>query len=74
MSTNELQKADQHSLPTRALAGLHHNCVVCPLASSMPGSAFDKAMTWHRTWCPAAAAHPLVYGDEPQRMLVKKPA
>ena len=66
MASTEIQKVGETSLPTRALAGLHHHCPICPFASRKPGSTLDKAMTWHRTWCPAAAAHPVVYGDAPQ--------
>ena len=58
-STQEVQQFD---LGTRALAGVCHNCGICPYANRKPDSAFNKVMRWHRKWCPAWAAHTKVYG------------
>ena len=53
-----------HSLLTRGLAGFCHNCGICAYANKKKGSAFEKTMRWHRTWCPAWAAHTRVYGPK----------
>ena len=56
------QEEQEFSLATRAWAGLCHNCGICPYANRKPDSSFGKLMRWHRTWCPAWAAHTKVYG------------
>ena len=53
---------DEFSPVTRALANFCHNCEICPFANKKPNSAFERLMRWHRTWCPAWAAHTKVYG------------
>ena len=60
MNTSE-QKKDQFGVVTNALAGVCHNCEICPYAAKRPDSAFEKLMRWHRKWCPAWAAHTKVY-------------
>jgi len=50
---------------TKVLAGICHNCGICPFAARKPNSAFDRVMHWHRTWCPAWNAHTKVYGEKP---------
>lgn len=49
---------------TRLLANLCHKCAVCQYASKKPESLFGRFMRWHRTWCPAWAAHTKVYGEK----------
>jgi len=49
---------------TKVLAGICHNCGICPFAARKPNSAFDRVMHWHRTWCPAWNAHTKVYGEK----------
>jgi hypothetical protein len=55
----------QFGLTTRALAGFCHNCGICASAARRPGTAFERTMRWHRTWCPAWKAHTKVYGEKP---------
>jgi len=50
---------------TRALAGFCHWCRICETADRRPQSLFGRLMRWHRTWCPAWAAHTRVYGRKP---------
>jgi hypothetical protein len=57
-----IQAKRQFGVATRALAGLCHNCGICPYANRKPDSPFGRLMRWHRTWCPAWAAHTKVYG------------
>lgn len=57
-----IQAERQFGLATRALAGLCHNCGICPYANRKPDSPFGRLMRWHRNWCPAWAAHTKVYG------------
>jgi hypothetical protein len=59
---NRLQKKPQFGIITRSLAGFCHHCGICSYANRKPNSAFEKVMRWHRTWCPAWAAHSKVYG------------
>ena len=47
---------------TLALAHVCHGCGICARADRKPQSAFGRLMRWHRGWCPAWAAHTLVYG------------
>ena len=61
-TTNSVQKKDQSGIATHILAGVCHNCGICPYANRKPNSAFEKLMRWHRKWCPAWAAHTKVYG------------
>ena len=42
-----------------------HKGSICPYADRKPHSAFGRIMRWHRTWCPAWAAHTRVYGRKP---------
>ena len=53
---------DQFGIVTKSLAGLCHHCGICSYAHKRQGSTFEKVMRWHRTWCPAWAAHTKVYG------------
>ena len=55
----------QFGMATRALAGLCHNCGICPYAARRPGTPLERLMRWHRTWCPAWNAHTKVYGTKP---------
>lgn len=65
MNTTTQMKDDRnHSLATRALAGLCHQCGICPFAGRRPDSTLEKVMRWHRTWCPAWKAHTKVYGEK----------
>jgi hypothetical protein len=65
MDTRTVRKDGRHfSLATLALAGLCHHCAICPYSAKRPDSAFEKAMRWHRTWCPAWKAHTKVYGQK----------
>ncbi len=59
---NTIRINKQFGITTRAWAGLCHNCGICPYANRKPDSSFDKAMRWHRTWCPGWASHTKVYG------------
>jgi len=64
MITNESssQVTEQFGTTTRLLAGVCHNCGICAYANRKPDSSFGSLMTWHRTWCPAWAAHTKIYG------------
>jgi len=62
---NNPDSIDQFSTLTRMLAGVCHNCGICPLAARKPDSAFERLMRWHREWCPGWAAHTKVYGEKP---------
>ncbi len=53
---------ESHGTVTRALAGVCHGCGICTRADREPQSTFGRLMRWHRTWCPAWAAHTRVYG------------
>jgi len=65
MSTNLSSSNHQEfGMTTRALAGFCHRCGICASAAKRPGSAFEKTMRWHRTWCPAWKAHTRVYGEK----------
>jgi len=66
METNESNptSADQLSTLTHLLAGSCHHCGICPFAERKPDSAFGRLMRWHRSWCPAWAAHTRVYGEK----------
>ncbi len=66
MNTSEQgdQKHEQFGITTRGLAGFCHHCGICAYANKTPNSAFGKLMSWHRTWCPAWAAHTKVYGEK----------
>ena len=55
---------ESYGLVTRSLAVMCHNCGICPFAERRPGSAFQKVMRWHRTWCPARIAHSKIYGEK----------
>jgi hypothetical protein len=55
----------QYGIGTQILASTCHKCQVCPYADRKPDSSFGKLMRWHRTWCPAWAAHSKVYGQKP---------
>ena len=63
----EANDSRAHGLATRALAGLCHHCGICPYAAKRPDTAFEKAMRWHRTWCPGWKSHTKVYGIRPLR-------
>jgi hypothetical protein len=53
---------EKFGLTTRALAGFCYNCSVCVYANRRPESTFGRVMEWHRSWCPAWAAHTKVHG------------
>ena len=59
------QKSGQYGMITRILADRCHKCGICAYVDRRPNSAFGKLMRWHRTWCPAWAAHTKVYGEKP---------
>ena len=59
---NELPVRERHGAVTRALASVCHGCGICAKADRSPQSRFGRLMRWHRTWCPAWAAHTRVYG------------
>ena len=59
-----IQRGEDSTATTRALARFCHGCNICPFADQKPQSAFGKVMRWHRTWCPAWAAHSRVYGPK----------
>jgi hypothetical protein len=61
-TTTQARDDRKHNLGSRALAGLCHQCGICPFAARRPDSTFEKVMRWHRTWCPAWKAHTTVYG------------
>ena len=67
MATNQdrTQATAQFGIGTRALAGVCRKCGICPFADKKPHSPFGRLMRWHRTWCPAWAAHTRVYGRKP---------
>ncbi len=56
---------EQFGMTTQVLAGICHQCEICPYADKKPSSAFAGFMRWHRTWCPAWATHTKVYGRKP---------
>jgi hypothetical protein len=64
-TNNKAQEDKQFGLLTRIMARSCHNCRMCPYADRKPDSALGKLMRWHRTWCPAWAAHTKVYGEKP---------
>jgi hypothetical protein len=59
------QSKKQNGIPTKILADICHQCGICPFADKKPNSTFGKVMRWHRTWCPAWAAHTKIYGRKP---------
>lgn len=65
IAENSEHHKNQFGLATKIMAGMCHNCKVCAYADRRPDSAFGKLMRWHRTWCPAWAAHTKVYGEKP---------
>jgi hypothetical protein len=66
MRTNDASIAhSQPGVTTKVLAGVCHNCGICPFAARKPDSKFAGVMRWHRTWCPAWNAHTKVYGEKP---------
>jgi hypothetical protein len=67
VSSSRSPNSNEFNLMTRALAGFCHGCGICPYAASNPGSALDRLMSWHRTWCPAWSAHTRVYGKKSLR-------
>ena len=56
------QARDQYGFVTQLLAGACHKCKICPYADKKPDAAFGRLMRWHRSWCPAWAAHITVFG------------
>lgn len=64
MQTIEMneQVKKQFGITTKILAGVCHKCEICPFADKKPDSVFGRIMHWHRTWCPAWAAHTKIYG------------
>ena len=65
MEGNHSGKKGQAGAATRILADVCHKCGICPYADKKPQSPFGRIMRWHRTWCPAWAAHTKVYGRKP---------
>jgi hypothetical protein len=59
------EKRGQVGVAARILADVCHSCGICPYADKKPQSSLGKIMRWHRTWCPAWAAHAKVYGRKP---------
>ena len=64
-TTNDPGKNEQYGVITKLLGGYCHNCRICSFANKKPDSHFGKLMHWHRTWCPAWAAHTKIYGEKP---------
>ena len=62
---NSNRKDEQFGVIIKALANHCHSCKICPIADKKPESILGKIMRWHRSWCPAQAAHIKVYGDKP---------
>ena len=62
---NSDRKDEQFGVFTKALANHCHTCSICPIADKKPESFLGKLMRWHRTWCPAQAAHTKIYGEKP---------
>jgi len=62
LQKNNFSEKDRIGIGTRILAGVCHNCGICPYADKRPRSVFGKLMRWHRGWCPAWKAHTTVYG------------
>ena len=60
----EIAGGEHHGPATRALATVCHGCGICSKANRKPQSRFGRLMWWHRTWCPAWAAHSRVYGPK----------
>ena len=42
---------DQFGITTKILAGICHNCGICPYAHKRATSVFGRLMRWHRGWC-----------------------
>ena len=61
---NETKEKAKFGITTRMLAGVCHNCGICAYANKKKNTSFEKLMRWHRTWCPAWAAHTRVYGKK----------
>ena len=59
------QEKKNFGIHIRAMAGMCHRCIVCRYADKKPDTLFGRLMRWHRTWCPAWAAHTKVYGEKP---------
>ena len=64
-TNNKAQEDKQFGLVTRILARSCHNCRMCSYADRKSDLALGKLIRWHRTWCPAWAAHTKVYGEKP---------
>ncbi|MHC4533660.1 MAG: hypothetical protein ACYS6K_06890 [Planctomycetota bacterium] len=62
---NSTQVKNKNSVATQILAGICHKCSICPYMDRKPNSLWAKLMRWHRTWCPAWAAHTRIYGRKP---------
>jgi hypothetical protein len=62
---SQSKKSSHAGAGTRVLATICHSCGICPFADKNPQSPFGRIMRWHRTWCPAWAAHTKVYGRKP---------
>ena len=62
---NSEETEKQFGAVTRAMANMCHDCKACAYADRKPDSLLGKLMRWHRTWCPAWAAHTRVYGEKP---------
>jgi hypothetical protein len=62
IANDNAENKQQFGIVANVLAGVCHNCEICPYANRKPKSAFEKLMRWHRKWCPAWAAHTKVYG------------
>ncbi len=60
----DVQVEKKYNIVTKGLSNLCHRCEICAYADRKPSSSFGKVMRWHRTWCPAWAAHTMVYGEK----------
>lgn len=65
MTEQQMPPQRQFRADTRLLAKFCHRCGICPYADKKPQSRFGRLMRWHRTWCPAWAAHTTVFGRKP---------
>lgn len=61
---NDVKGKGRQGLAVNMLAGICHNCNACELAAKRPNSILERVMRWHRSWCPAWAAHTKVYGEK----------
>lgn len=65
ITQKDTKATEKFGIAFRFMASVCHMCKICPYADRKPYSAFGRIMRWHRTWCPAWAAHTKVYGRKP---------